>query len=150
MRTNKDSMIGQIFNGKYYFTVEHEWIRLENDVAFVGLTNFAKKELGLVDTIEIHTVGKDLIENQVFGTIRTKKYLCQLIMPLRGLILEANTFNYESFNNTNKVLDPAEWIVKIAISFPLKSEKLYTAEDYNGTKIEQGLHLVKYFLKFEE
>lgn len=150
MGTNKDSTNGQIFNGKYFFTKEHEWIRLEQDVAFVGLTNAAKRELGLVNNIEIHTVGKDLIENQVFGMIRTKKYLCHLIMPLRGIILEANTFNYESFNDMNKGFDPDEWLVKIAISFPLKSEKLCTLEDYNVTKIEQGHHLVKYFLKFGE
>lgn len=45
MRTNKDSMNGRVFNGKYYFTEEHEWIRLENDVAFEGLTNAAKKRV---------------------------------------------------------------------------------------------------------
>ena len=61
---------------KYYFTEEHEWIRFENNNAFVGLTSLAKRELGMVTNIEIHTTGKNLIENQVFGRVRTKKYLC--------------------------------------------------------------------------
>lgn len=69
---------------------------------------------------------------------------------LRGTILEANTINYERFNNMNKDFDSDEWIVKIAISFPLKSGKLYTLEDYKVTKTGQRLQLVKYFLKFGE
>ena len=138
----------EIVNGKYYFTEEHEWIWMEDNVAFVGLTNLAKRELGLISDIEVHTVGQDLVESQVFGRVRTKKYLCKLIMPLRGRILEANTIDYESFNNIEKDFDQHEWVVKIAISFPIKSEKLYSLEDYKAIKTEQALHLVKYFLKF--
>jgi len=137
-----------IADGQYYFTEENEWLRLERDYALVGLTNLAKKELGLIESIEIHTVGKALSENQVFGRIRTKKYLCKLIMPVRGKVLEANVMDYEKFNTTEKDFDPSEWIVKIAVSMPLKSEKLYTLEEYKSKNTERALHLVKYFLKF--
>ena len=134
---------------KYYFTEEHEWIRFENNNAFVGLTALAKRELGMVTDIEIHTRGKNLIENQVFGRVRTKKYLCNLIMPLRGKILEANTFNYEKFNVSDRDFNPDEWIVKIAISLPLISKQLYTLEDYISTNNLRALYLVKYFLEFD-
>jgi glycine cleavage system H protein len=140
----------QIFSGDFYFTEEHEWIRVEENIAFVGLTSLAKKELGQVEDIEIHTLGKDLMENQVFGRLRTRRYLCKLIMPVRGKVIEANAIDYISFNNLEKDLDPSEWIVKIQISLPLKSEKLYTLEQYKASQTEGALHLVKYFLKFGE
>jgi glycine cleavage system H protein len=136
-----------VYRGKYYFTEEHEWIRFENDTAFVGLTTLAKRELGMITNVEIHTTGKNLTENQVFGRIRTKKYLCKLIMPIRGKILEANTINYEKFNATDQDFDPEEWIVKIAISLPLISKKLYTLEDYISTNNWRAHYLVKYFLE---
>lgn len=140
-------MNNEIAEGQYYFTEENEWIQLERDYALVGLTNLAKKELGRVENVEIHTVGKALNENQVFGRI-SQRYLCKLIMPLRGQVLEANIIDYEKFNTTEKDFDPNEWIVKIAVSLPLKSEKLYTLEEYKSKNTERALHLVKYFLKF--
>lgn len=140
----------KIFSGDFYFTEEHEWIRVEDNIAFVGLTSLAKKELGPVENIEIHTLGKDLMENQVFGRLRTKRYLCKLIMPVRGKVIGANTIDYTLFNNWEKDLEPAEWIVKIQIYLPLKSEKLYTLEQYKANQTEGALHLVKYFLKFGE
>ena len=134
-------------NDRYYFTEEHEWVRFEDDIGFVGLTNLAKRELGFIESIEIHTVGKDLIEDQVFGRIRTKKYLCKLIMPIRGKILESNVINYERLNNIDDDFDPTEWIVKISLSSPLGFKKLYSFEDYKTIKKGQMLHLVKYLLK---
>ena len=66
----------------------NEWIRFENDYAIVGMTALAKRELGIITNIEIHTTGKILTENQVFGTITTEKYLCKLIMPPRTRLLK--------------------------------------------------------------
>lgn len=57
-------MYREIFSGTYFFTEEHEWLRVENNIAFVGLTTLAKRELGQVIDIEIHKLGKDLIETQ--------------------------------------------------------------------------------------
>jgi glycine cleavage system H protein len=136
--------------GNYYFTEEHEWIRFENNYAFIGMTAMAKRELGIITNIEIHTTGKILTENQVFGTITTEKYLCKLIMPLRGKIVEANVINYEKFNTMDEDFDPDEWIVKITISHPLISKKLYTLKDYMSNNNGRELHLVKYFLKFNQ
>jgi glycine cleavage system H protein len=138
------------FSQEFYFTEEHEWIKIQGDIAFVGLTSLAKKELGKIENIEIHTLGKKLTENQVFGRVRTKRYLCKLIMPLRGTVVDANALDYESFNTCEKDFDPEEWIVRIEISLPLKSEKLYTLDQYKAIQTEGALHMVKYFLKFGE
>ena len=136
--------------GDYYFTEEHEWIRIEGDTAFVGLTNLAKSELGQINEIEIHTIGKELVENQVFGRIRTKRYLCKLIMPVPGKVIALNSIDYTSFNNLKKEFDPEEWIVKLQISLPLKTGKLFTFEQYREHQSQGALHLVKYFLKFRD
>jgi glycine cleavage system H protein len=136
--------------GDYYFTEEHEWIRIEGDTAFVGLTTLAKRELGQIDEIEIHTIGKELVENQVFGRIRTKRYLCKLIMPMPGKVIALNNIDYASFNDLTKDFDPQEWIVKLQISLPLKTGKLFTFEQYREHQTQGALHLVKYFLKSRE
>lgn len=146
----ESNMNRPLSSGDYYFTEKHEWMRVEENIAFVGLTTLAKRELGQIQNIEIHTLGKDLMENQVFGRLHTKRYLCKLIMPVRGKVIEANTIDYPSFNSWVKDFNPEEWIVKIQISLPLKAEKLYTLEQYKENQTEGALHLVKYFLKFGE
>lgn len=86
---------------------------------------------------------------RVFGRVHTKRYLCKLIMPVRRKVIEANTIDYTSFKSWEKYFDPEEWIVKIQISLPLKTEKLYTLEQYEENQTEGALRLVKYFLKFK-
>jgi glycine cleavage system H protein len=143
-------MVRLLSSGNSYFTEEHEWIRVEGNIAFVGLTTSAKNELGQIQTIEIHTLGQNRMENQAFGRIRTNRYLCKLIMPVRGKVLEANTIDYSSFNRWEKDFDPEEWIVKIQISLPLKTKMLYTLEQYKTNQTQGAVHLVKYFLKSGE
>jgi glycine cleavage system H protein len=143
-------MRNRLFSGDFYFTEQHEWLKLEGSVALVGLTSLAKKELGEIRNVEIHTIGRDLMENQVFGRVRTKRYLCKLIMPVRGTVVAANTIDYTLFNNSDKDFDPQEWIVKIKISLPLKSERLFTLDQYKANQTQGALHMVKYFLKFGE
>ena len=141
-------MYTRLLSGEYFFTEEHEWIRVENNIAYVGLTTHAKRDLGQIENIEISTVGKDLTENQVFGRIRTPRYLVKLIMPIRGKILEASTIDYVKFNNLERDFDPDEWIVKIDVVLPFRTEKLYSIEEYKKHQTEGALHLVKYFLRF--
>lgn len=138
----------RLLSGDYFFTEEHEWVRLVNNIVYVGLTTHAKKDLGRIENIEIHTIGKNLSENQVFGRIRTSRYLVKLIMPIRGKVIEASTIDYFGFNNLEKEFDPEEWIVKIEVALPLRTEKLYSLEEYKKHQTENALHLVKYFLRF--
>ena len=139
-------MLSRLLSGDYYFTEEHEWIRVQESIALVGLTMIAKKELGEIRDIEIHTIGKDLVENQVFGRIKTDRYLCKLIMPIRGKIVGVNDIDYATFNRLDKDFDAEEWIVKIEIAHPFQAEKLFTLDQYRQNQTKGALHLVKYFL----
>lgn len=140
-------MYTRLASGEYFFTNEHEWIRVENNIAYVGLTTHAKRDLGAIENIEIHTVGKELMENQVFGRIRTPRYLVKLIMPIRGTVLGANRIDYGKFNKYANDFDSEEWIVKIDVVLPLRSEKLYSLDEYKKHQTKGALHLIKYFLR---
>jgi glycine cleavage system H protein len=132
-----------------FFTEGHQWIRFEDDIAFIGLTHHAKKELGPVKHIEIHTIGRELQEDQAFGRITSNRYLCKLIMPFSGIVVEANTINYNTFNETTSDFDPSEWIVRIGLSRPLVSRQLHSLTDYRSQNQEPHMHLVKYFLRLD-
>jgi glycine cleavage system H protein len=140
-------MLTKQHSGNYYFTEQHQWIRVQDKIGFVGVTRTAKRELGEIHNIEIHTVGKDLIENQVFGRIRTDKYLCKLIMPMRGKILGANQIDYTSFNSLDKDIDAEEWIVKVEIADPFQLERLFTLDQYRQNQANGRSNLVKYLVR---
>src|SRR5438309_8969468 len=72
------------------YTKDHEWIRLEGDEAFVGITDFAQQELGDIVYVEIETLGKQLNAGEVFGTVEAVKTVSDLYLPLQGTILEIN------------------------------------------------------------
>lgn len=134
----------------YYFTQELEWICFYDDSALIGLTSLAKKEIGLISNIEIHMVGKSLSANQVFGRVRTDKYVCKLIMPVNGKVVEANTFDYNKLNMNDKELDINEWIVKITMNRPLISGTLFTLEEYRHLYMADRCHVVKYLSRIEQ
>jgi glycine cleavage system H protein len=73
----------------YYFTREHEWVNVNSDVARVGLTELALKELGTIKKIEIETLSQTLKKEQVFGKIQSEKYITKLIMPFDGKIFRS-------------------------------------------------------------
>ena len=72
------------------YTKEHEWIRLEGENAFVGITDFAQRELGEIVFIEVETVGETLVSGDVFGTVEAVKTVSDLYLPIDGEILEFN------------------------------------------------------------
>ena len=73
------------------YTKEHEWIRVEGETAYVGITDFAQSELGEIVFVEIETVGETLVENEIFGSVEAVKTVSDLFMPLSGEVLEVNT-----------------------------------------------------------
>src|SRR5688500_18140253 len=72
------------------YTKDHEWIRLEGDIAVIGITDFAQKELGDIVYVEIETVGKSLAAETVFGTVEAVKTVSDLYLPVSGTITESN------------------------------------------------------------
>ena len=118
------------------YTKDHEWIRVEGNVAYVGITEFAQHELGDIVYVDINTLGKDVSQEDVFGTVEAVKTVSDLFMPLSGKIAELNKkldTNPELVNS-----DPYGdgWMVKIEISDASQFEGLLSASDY---KVQVGV-----------
>ena len=97
------------------YTNDHEWVKIDNDIAIVGITDFAQSELGDIVYVEIHTKG-DLIEkDSVFGTVEAVKTVSDLFMPLTGEILEINSAIEETPEIINNEPYESGWIIKIKI-----------------------------------
>ncbi len=114
------------------YTNDHEWIRVEGNVAYVGITDFAQHELGDIVYIEIDTLGKVVTKEDQFGTVEAVKTVSDLLMPITGKIAELNKkldTNPELVNS-----DPYGdgWMVKIEISDLSEVGKLLSASDYKA------------------
>lgn len=116
------------------YTKDHEWVKLEGDLAIVGITDFAQGELGELVYIEVDTVGEELAKEEIFGTVEAVKTTAELYMPLSGTI-EAFNADLDENNGDNPGLineDPygQGWIVKIRISDASEIDDLLDAEAY--------------------
>jgi glycine cleavage system H protein len=114
------------------FTKDHEWIRIEGNLAYVGVTDFAQGELGDIVFVEIETVGETLNKEDVFGTIEAVKTVSDLFMPVSGEILEVNPLLEESPEVVNKDPYGKGWMVKIRITDPSEEKDLLSAEKYTA------------------
>src|SRR5688572_14140310 len=112
------------------YTKDHEWLRVEGDVAFIGITDFAQRELGDIVFVEIETVGETLDKEAVFGTVEAVKTVSDLFMPITGEVLEMNN---EIGSNPELVnTDPygKGWMIKVKISNTADLAGLLSSEDY--------------------
>ena len=114
------------------YTKDHEWLRVEGNMGYVGVTDFAQGELGDIVFIEIETLGETLNKAEVFGTIEAVKTVSDMFMPVSGEILEVNPALEESPNVVNKDPYGKGWMVKIKITNPSEVNDLLTAEKYTS------------------
>jgi len=112
------------------YTAEHEWVKIDGDIATVGITEFAQSELGDIVFVEVDTVGDELDQNDVFGTIEAVKTVSDLFSPVAGEILEFNTELEDAPENINQDSYDKGWIVKIKMSDPSQANALLDAEGY--------------------
>ncbi len=117
------------------YTSDHEWIRVEGGkIAYVGITDFAQSELDELVYIEVDTVGENLSQGEVFGTVEAVKTTSDLFMPVSGKILEFNPALDESEGDDPTLVnnDPygEGWIIKMEVSNPGELEELMDAEAY--------------------
>jgi glycine cleavage system H protein len=112
------------------YTKDHEWLRIEGNMGYVGVTDFAQGELGDIVFIEIETVGETLKKEEVFGTIEAVKTVSDMFMPLSGEILEVNPALEESPDVVNKDPYGKGWMVKIKINDPSEVNDLLSPEKY--------------------
>ena len=120
------------FPAELKYTKDHEWVRLEGNVAFIGITEFAQRELGDIVYVDINTIGKDVAQEEVFGTVEAVKTVSDLYMPIAGEVLEMNT---ELDSNPELVnADPygKGWMVKVAVSDAAQFDSLLSADDYQA------------------
>lgn len=114
------------------YTKDHEWLRMEGDNGYIGITDFAQGELGDVVFIEIETLGETLNQEEVFGTIEAVKTVSDLFMPVSGEILEVNPDLEASPELVNKDPYGKGWMIKIKITDPAQLGGLLSAEQYMG------------------
>jgi len=114
------------------YTKEHEWIRVEGDVAYVGITDYAQNELGEIVYLEVETVGEKLPTGEVFGTVEAVKTVSELFMPVDGEVLEFNAELESAPELVNEDPYGKGWLIKISISDFSQIDALLTAEAYAG------------------
>tara|TARA_B100001094_G_scaffold179494_1_gene173779 strand:+ start:1138 stop:1515 length:378 start_codon:yes stop_codon:yes gene_type:complete len=115
------------------YTKDHEWVKIEGDIAIIGITDFAQGELGDIVYVEVDTLEENLQKEEVFGTVEAVKTVSDLFMPLSGEILE---FNESLETNPEKVNeDPYNegWMIKMKVSDLSEMDNLLSAEDYQNT-----------------
>jgi glycine cleavage system H protein len=114
------------------YTKDHEWLRVEGDVAYVGISDYAQHELGDIVFIEVETVGEILGVGESFGTIEAVKTVSDMFMPVGGEVLEFN----EELNSKPEIInqDPYDkgWVIKIKISNPGEISNLLDAAAYKA------------------
>ncbi|MEN9549039.1 MAG: glycine cleavage system protein GcvH [Bacteroidota bacterium] len=120
------------FPANLRYTKEHEWISLEGNVATIGITDFAQRELGDIVYIEVDTIGKALAAGEVFGTVEAVKTVSDLFLPVSGTITELNAQlagKPEAVNN-----DPygEGWMIKMTVDNPADVEALMDAAAYEA------------------
>ena len=114
------------------YTKEHEWIRLEGDVAYVGITDYAQEQLGDIVFVDIPTEGETLAADEVFGTIEVVKTISDLFLPVAGEVLEQNEALEEQPELVNKDPYGEGWLIKIKPAADAYFDSLLDAEAYKA------------------
>ena len=114
------------------YTKDHEWVRLEGETAFVGITDYAQGELGEIVFVEVETVGESLSEGDVFGTVEAVKTVSDLFLPIDGEILEFNAELEEAPELVNSDPYGKGWMVKVAVSDTKQVDNLLSADEYKA------------------
>lgn len=114
------------------YTEEHEWVKVEGNVATVGITDYAQGELGDIVFVELPAVGKVVEQGGVFGTIEAVKAVSEMFSPLGGEIVEVNAAIEDDPVIVNQDPYGAGWMVKLEINDPSELDKLLDAPDYES------------------
>ena len=112
------------------YSKDHEWIKVEGDIAYVGITTFAQGELGDIVFVDVDTEGEELDKDEVFGTIEAVKTVSDLFMPVSGEVLEFNSQLDDNPELINSDSYGEGWIVKIALSNQDELDNLMSSHSY--------------------
>tara|TARA_B100000427_G_C15054846_1_gene397187 strand:- start:47 stop:430 length:384 start_codon:yes stop_codon:yes gene_type:complete len=112
------------------YTKDHEWVSMEGNIATVGITDFAQRELGDIVYIEVETLGESLNADDVFGTVEAVKTVSDLFIPMSGKIIEFNESLDSAPEEVNSDPYGNGWMVKIEVKDHQELDNLLSAEDY--------------------
>ncbi|MBO6074775.1 MAG: glycine cleavage system protein GcvH [Paludibacteraceae bacterium] len=115
------------------YTSEHEWIRVEGDEAFVGITDYAQSELGEIVFVDVPTIGETVAQGEVFGSVEAVKTVSDLNMPATGEVLEFNEELEAHPELVNEDPYGAGWMVRIRLSDPSELDSLMDAAAYEAS-----------------
>lgn len=118
------------FPAELKYTKDHEWVRLEGDVAYVGITDYAQSELGEIVYVDITTEGETVAKEEVFGSIEAVKTVSDLFMPVDGEVLEVNAKLEDNPELVNEDAYGKGWLIKIAVKDASELDTLLSAADY--------------------
>ncbi|MEJ1222685.1 glycine cleavage system protein GcvH [Sediminicola sp. 1XM1-17] len=112
------------------YTKDHEWVKIEGDIATVGITDFAQGELGDIVYVEVETLDETLDKEEIFGTVEAVKTVSDLFLPLSGEIVEFNTLLEDEPEKVNTDPYGEGWMIKIKLSDPSEVDGLLSDADY--------------------
>lgn len=118
------------FPANLKYTEDHEWVKVEGDLATIGITEFAQGELGDIVFVEIETVGQTLNAHEIFGTVEAVKTVSDLFLPVSGEIIEKNEGLDNDPQNVNEDPYGKGWMIKVKMSNPSEVDALLSADDY--------------------
>ena len=122
-------MSGQLPTDRHY-TKEHEWIKIEGDIATVGITEFAQSELGDVTYVEVPKVGEQLSQGQAFGVVESVKAVSDIYAPVAGEVVEANSTLADEPETVNSSPYEGAWMIKLRLDGPADTSGLLSADEY--------------------
>ena len=114
------------------YTKDHEWIRIEGNIATIGITDFAQSELGDIVYVEVETEDEELDAEEIFGSVEAVKTVSDLFMPLSGKIIEFNSALESNPEAVNKDAYGAGWMIKVEMSDDSEIANLLTADGYKA------------------
>jgi glycine cleavage system H protein len=120
------------FPSELKYTKDHEWIKVEGNEAFIGITDFAQRELGDIVYIDINTVGEEVIKDNVFGTVEAVKTVSDLFMPITGTISEVNAALNDNPELVNSDPYGEGWMVKVTLADASSANELLDAAAYKA------------------
>ena len=112
------------------YTSEHEWIRVEGNEAFVGITDYAQSELGEIVFVDVNTVDENVAQGEVFGSVEAVKTVSDLNMPVSGTVLEFNEALNDQPELVNNVPYGEGWMIKVTVDNPAELDTLLDAAGY--------------------
>lgn len=120
------------FPAELKYTKDHEWVRVEGNEAYVGITDFAQKELGDIVYVDVTTLGDIVAREEIFGTVEAVKTVSDLFMPLTGKVLEVNKDIDSAPESVNSDPYGKGWMIKISIESAAELQDLLSADAYTA------------------